>query len=100
MTKPRSIIWVEMNFHIETGQSEVHNAFIRREKSPVLVDRHMDGLTEKVMLSSQFEPLLWGISFAFPLTNYLALSGFEAVFSISQGPPFCAFTFFSQDGFQ
>ena len=60
----------------------------------------MGRLGERVAPSWQFKSLIWGISSRFPLANHLALPGSESVFGITQGPPLCARTSLSQDGFQ
>ena len=85
--RPWTISYTETNFHKEMESSETINVFIRRKKSTVCVDRHME--------SCPLESLFGGIFSRFPLTNYLALTSFESEFVITQGPPMCAHASFS-----
>ena len=48
---------------------------------------------------SSLNNLYGGISSRFPLVNHLSLPGSESIFGLSQGPPMCACTSLSQDGF-
>ena len=69
----------------------------------VRVDRHTCRLrrieSRWIVLSWQFELLLWGISSGFPLTNHFGLPGSPSLFAVSQDPPRCAHTSLSQNGF-
>ena len=81
-----------MNFHKEIESSESIKVFIRREKSTVRVDRHMESCTLESLFGAFFS--------RFPLANYLALTSFESEFVIIQDPSMCACASFSQHGFQ
>ena len=87
-----TISYIEMNFHKEIESSESIKVFIRREKSTVRVDRHMESRTLESLFGAFFS--------RFPLANYLALTSFESEFVIIQDPSMCACASFSQHGFQ
>ena len=79
--------------------SETSRVFIRRRKNTVHVDRYMGGFRDNHALV-EFESLLWGISFSFPLARHFYLPDSEYIFNISQDLPICVSASLSQDGFQ
>ena len=85
---------------MESGKTS--KVFIKRKKNTVHVDRPIGRLRERVSHWVtplwQFEFLLWGISYGFPLDD-LDLPGSQSIFGISQDPPMWVHTSLSQDGF-
>ena len=60
----------------------------------------MGRLRDKITFWGELNHLYGGNSSRFPLVNHLALYGFESIFVLALGPPLCAHTSFSRDGFQ
>ena len=60
----------------------------------------MGRLRGRIVPSWWLESCLGGISYRFRLADHFHLFGSEFIYGMSQGPPMCAYSSLSQDGFQ
>jgi len=85
----------------KTKSSEASKVFIKRKRVQyVRVGTPGNSEGESLVTPSwQFELLLWGISFRFPLVSQFDLPGSQSIFGVPQDPSKCVDTSLSQDRF-